>query len=112
MLQRTVFCVSIVLSAAALLGQNPPAASAPALPPGDGSKGKALVESNGCLNCHRIGDKGSHMGPDLSDIGGRRSPERLLRAIVAPDEGVLPENRFVRVVTKDGKTTTGRLLNH
>ena len=51
------------------------------------------------------------MGPDLSDLGGRRTPERLRQALVAPDEEVLPENRFVRFVTKDGAVVTGRLLN-
>jgi putative heme-binding domain-containing protein len=79
---------------------------------GDAAKGKALFESSGCLNCHRISDKGSRMGPNLSDIGDKRTPERLQRSIVAPDEEVLPENRFVSVVLKDGTTVKGRLLNH
>ena len=30
---------------------------------------------------------------------------------MAPDEEVLPENRFVRLVTKEGATVTGKLLN-
>ena len=33
------------------------------------------------------------------------------QAMVAPDEEVVPENRFVRLVTRDGATITGRLLN-
>ena len=78
---------------------------------GDGARGKALVESSGCFDCHRIGDRGSRLGPDLSDIGSRRTPDRLRQALVAPDEEVVPENRFVRLVTKDGATITGRLLN-
>jgi putative heme-binding domain-containing protein len=78
---------------------------------GDGSRGKALVESNGCFDCHRIGDRGSRLGPDLSDIGSRRTPDRLTQAMVVPDEEVLPENRFVRFATRDGATITGRLLN-
>jgi putative heme-binding domain-containing protein len=81
------------------------------MPAGDASRGKALVESSGCFECHRIGDRGSHVGPDLSDIGGRRTPERLQQALVAPDEEVVPENRYVRLVTKEGTTVTGRLLN-
>jgi putative heme-binding domain-containing protein len=79
---------------------------------GDAAKGKGLVESSGCMNCHRINDKGSRMGPNLSDIGDKRTPERLQRSIVAPDEEVLPENRFVSVVLKDGTTVRGRILNH
>ncbi|HXJ40584.1 MAG TPA: c-type cytochrome [Bryobacteraceae bacterium] len=77
----------------------------------DAAKGKALFESSGCLNCHRINDKGSHTGPDLSDIGDRRTPERLQASILTPDAEVLPENRYVRVVLKDGTTVRGRLLN-
>lgn len=81
------------------------------VPAGDGSRGRALVESNACFDCHRIGDRGSRLGPDLSDIASRRTPDRLRQALVAPDEEVVPENRFVRVVTRDGATITGRLLN-
>ncbi len=30
---------------------------------------------------------------------------------MAPDEEVVPENRYVRLVTRNGDTVTGRLLN-
>jgi putative heme-binding domain-containing protein len=79
---------------------------------GDAAKGKELVASSGCFNCHKIGDTGSRVGPNLSDIGDRRTPDRLQRSIVAPDEEVLPENRFISVALKDGTTVRGRLLNH
>ena len=78
---------------------------------GDPERGRALVESGGCFDCHRIGDRGSRLGPNLSTLGNRRTPVRLRQALVAPDEEVLPETRFVRVVTKQGDTITGRLLN-
>jgi putative heme-binding domain-containing protein len=87
------------------------ASAQPATPAGDASRGKALVESSGCLDCHRINDRGSRLGPDLTDIGARRTPNLLEKAIVAPDEEVLPENRFVSLVTREGVTVTGRLLN-
>jgi putative heme-binding domain-containing protein len=88
-----------------------PAAGQGDTPAGDAARGKALVESSACFDCHRIGDRGSRLGPDLSDIGSRRTPVRLQQALVAPDEEVIPDNRFVRLVTKDGTTITGRLLN-
>jgi len=78
---------------------------------GDAIKGRSLVESNKCFDCHRIGDTGSRLGPDLSDVGKLRATELLRRALVAPDGEVLPEHRFVRVVTKDGATIVGKLLN-
>jgi putative heme-binding domain-containing protein len=69
------------------------------------------MESSGCFDCHRIGDRGSRLGPDLSDIGPRRTADRLRQSLVAPDEEVLGENRFVRLVTREGATITGRILN-
>ena len=91
------------LSAAVLIAQDVPA--------GDAARGKALVESSGCFGCHRIDDRGSRLGPNLTRIGGRRTPVRLRQALVAPDEEVVPDNRFVRIVAKDGTTVTGKLLN-
>ena len=78
---------------------------------GDPERGRALVESGGCFDCHRIDDRGSRLGPNLSSIGSRRTPVRLRQGLVAPDEEVVPDNRFVRIVTKDGTTVTGKLLN-
>ncbi len=78
---------------------------------GDAGRGKALVESSGCFDCHRIDDRGSRLGPNLSSIGNRRTPVRLRQALVAPDEEVVPDNRFVKIVTKDGTAVTGKLLN-
>jgi len=81
-------------------------------PPVGAAAGKLLFESNKCFDCHRVGAKGSRQGPDLSEIGMFRTTDQLRRAIVSPDDEVLPENRQVRVVTKDGATVVGRLLNH
>lgn len=79
---------------------------------GDPARGTTLFRSGGCVNCHRIGDTGSRVGPNLSDIGDRREAERLQKSILAPDDEVLPENRYVNVTMKDGSTVRGRLLNH
>jgi putative heme-binding domain-containing protein len=106
-LQRTVMGAAATCALAVALAQAQQADT----PAGDASRGKALVESSGCFDCHRIGDRGSRLGPDLSDIGTRRTPDRLQKAMVVPDEEVLPENRFVRLVTRGGATITGRLLN-
>jgi putative heme-binding domain-containing protein len=75
------------------------------------SKANELIQGNGCLSCHRVGGMGSYIGPDLSDVGANRSPEQIRAALESPNKEVLPENRTVRLVTKDGKTVTGRVLN-
>ena len=82
------------------------------LPPGNETAGAAIVAGKGdCQSCHRIFGKGSRLGPDLTDIGSLRSPEQLEKSLLDPNAEILPENRFYRVVTRDGTTITGRLLN-
>jgi len=79
---------------------------------GDPTRGKALFDGKGgCTGCHRILGNGSRLGPDLSEIGSLRRAADLEISILDPNEEILPENRFVRVVTKDGAELTGRLLN-
>lgn len=78
---------------------------------GDPARGKELFDNKGCLSCHRVGTSGSRLGPNLSDVGANRRTVEIERAIVDPNEEAAPQNRFVRVVTKDGTTITGRLLN-
>ena len=87
------------------------AAAAQDAPAGDAARGKALVESSGCFDCHRIGDRGSRLGPNLSAIGSRRTAARLREALVDPDAEVIADNRFARIVTKDGASVSGKLLN-
>jgi putative heme-binding domain-containing protein len=77
----------------------------------DLARGKALFDSKGCLNCHRLGEHGSRVGPDLTSIGARREPADIERSIIDPNAEILPENRYVRAETRDGMTYTGRILN-
>jgi putative heme-binding domain-containing protein len=79
---------------------------------GDPSRGRALFTGTaGCLNCHRVGNEGSRTGPDLTEIGAATSLADLEAALVKPDMRVLAQNRWVQVVTNDGKTLNGRRLN-
>src|SRR5215471_6241229 len=100
-------------------------ADMPAL--GDPARGKAILEGKGnCLSCHRVGENGSRVGPDLTGIGAPRPPvgrvpappptpavivQQLQRSIVDPDADISPANRTFKAVLKDGSTVTGRLLN-
>jgi putative heme-binding domain-containing protein len=88
------------------------AAAIASLPAGDTTRGKSIFETKGgCTSCHRVGDRGSRVGPDLSQIGALRRSVELHRSLVEPDAEVVPSNRFIKVVTREGTTLTGRLLN-
>jgi len=79
---------------------------------GDAIQGRVIFEGKGkCLNCHRVRDKGSRVGPNLTEIGSDRRTVDLQRSLLDPDAEVLPSNRFIRIVTQDGVTIIGRLLN-
>jgi putative heme-binding domain-containing protein len=87
-------------------------ASRAALSAGNAQNGRAIFAGKGnCVSCHRVDGVGSRTGPDLSDIGRLRHSTDLESAIVDPDFMILPNNRFIRLVMRDGATITGRLLN-
>jgi cytochrome c oxidase cbb3-type subunit III len=75
-------------------------------------RGRAVFEGKGaCATCHRIDASGARLGPDLSNIGQLRRAVELEASIVSPEAEILATNRTYRVVSRDGVTTTGRLLN-
>ena len=79
---------------------------------GDAGRGQRVFEGKGgCMGCHRIGGQGSRFGPDLSEIGAIRSADVLEKSLLDPTASMLPANRPVRAVTRDGKAITGRRLN-
>ncbi|HEY7288726.1 MAG TPA: c-type cytochrome [Vicinamibacterales bacterium] len=83
-----------------------------AIRPGNADRGRALFEGRGnCTRCHRIGTTGSRLAPDLSDIGSQRSAGSIERSLVDPSSQMMPINRPVRAVTRDGTVITGRRLN-
>lgn len=61
----------------------------------------------GCFQCHRIGARGSAVGPDLTLIGRSMSPERLIDSILDPNREVAPAYVSWQVVMRDGKQYVG-----
>jgi putative heme-binding domain-containing protein len=79
---------------------------------GDAGRGQALFGGKGnCASCHRVNGKGPRVAPDLSDVGATRTADLLLKTLLDPTASMLPVNRSVRAVTRDGKIITGRRLN-
>jgi cytochrome c oxidase cbb3-type subunit III len=79
---------------------------------GDVVKGQELFRGKGgCAGCHTIGAEGRAYGPDLSDIGARRSATGLRESLTDPNaaagEGFVP----VRAVTRQGEKVSGIRLN-
>jgi cytochrome c oxidase cbb3-type subunit III len=88
------------------------------------SRGEQVYRRAGCMRCHTIGAEGGVLGPDLSQIGARRQPDYLRRALLDPEADipesfgeyrwytVIPNNFLqVRIVTRDGRSITGARIN-
>lgn len=82
------------------------------VPVGDAARGQAIFAGKGgCVACHRTDGRGAGMAPDLGMIGAVRTAAALQTSILNPTAAMLPINRPVRAVMKDGKTINGRRLN-
>lgn len=76
---------------------------------GDATRGRAIFGGKGrCTSCH---NETSRMAPSLDDVGVVRRPLEIEQALVDPSADINYDYRFVRAVTKNGETVTGRLLN-
>jgi putative heme-binding domain-containing protein len=79
---------------------------------GSATRGRSLFDGKGdCASCHRVAGKGPKSAPDLSDIGIARAPAVLERVVRDPTSALMPINRPVRIVMRDGRTIRGRRLN-
>jgi cytochrome c oxidase cbb3-type subunit 3 len=93
--------------------------------PGDVAHGEQIFWGKGaCGECHMLRGRGGALGPDLSNLAGRRKLYSIRDALtktehrVATDGGrhelsLSPMNTYqaVRIVTRDGKTLSGVLMN-
>jgi len=80
--------------------------------PGDPAKGKEYYETTGgCAACHILGGRGAATGPDLTDIGARRSAAYLRESLIDPGAAVPEGFLVVSVVKRDGQTVRGIRAN-
>jgi putative heme-binding domain-containing protein len=94
------------------LGSNPRPRAVLALDgdPGRGEK-RFWSQTVHCGSCHRVGDRGTSVGPDLSNIGKLRSREDLLDSLVEPSRRIEPKYATYSAVTASGISLTGVLVS-
>ena len=74
---------------------------------GDAARGKEVFAAS-CAVCHKFGETGGAVGPDLTGIASRSRADILLE-ILDPNRSVEANYRLWTVTTKDGNTYAGRL---
>jgi putative heme-binding domain-containing protein len=75
---------------------------------GNAGNGERLFWGKGqCGQCHMVNGRGKRMGPELTQVGRRRSAAYLRESIVNPGADITPGFAMITVVTKDGKKIVG-----
>jgi putative heme-binding domain-containing protein len=81
--------------------------------PGDAGRGRRLffeVQGVQCRNCHRVGGKGTEIGPDLDQIGKKYERAQILDHILNPSKLVEEKYLTYLVETRQGQVHTGLLV--
>jgi putative heme-binding domain-containing protein len=79
---------------------------------GDPSAGRIVYEGKGrCAACHTLKEKGGRLGPDLTEIGLRRSLKFLKDSLTDPSSYIDRQYRSAIAVTRDGTNIRGIVLN-
>ena len=76
---------------------------------GDRAAG-SLVFKKLCASCHRLGNEGVEVGPDLAALADK-SPEALLIAILDPNRAFETKFGSFTVATHDGRVLSGMVSN-
>src|ERR671910_1339840 len=53
-------------------------------------KGQEVMASSGCLGCHKIGENGNTLGPNLTNVGSRLGKDAIARTLVNPTPPMPP----------------------
>ena len=76
---------------------------------GQAATGAKLFASakSACLSCHRIGERGGKIGPDLSEIGKLRSATELAESLLWPNRHVEPKYQVTQIATSEEQILRG-----
>jgi menaquinol-cytochrome c reductase cytochrome b/c subunit len=62
-------------------------------PPGL-KRGQEVMASSGCLGCHKVGENGNTLGPNLTEIGDKLGRDAIARTLVNPTSPMPSYQKF------------------
>jgi putative heme-binding domain-containing protein len=77
---------------------------------GNAERGRKVffdVEKSQCLKCHRLGDQGERIGPDLTGVGSRFARIYIVESILEPSRTIAPSYGTWVVALTNGKQLSG-----
>ena len=60
-----------------------------------------------CTSCHRVGDQGGKVGPELTRVAKCLTPEEIVESLYWPARAVKPEYRATALLLADGRVLQG-----
>ena len=72
--------------------------------------GRLALQAASCLKCHRFGEQGTQIGPDLSGVGKRFDQRALLESILEPSKQMDPKYLHTTYLMDDGTIVSGRTV--
>jgi len=76
----------------------------------DLARGRRLFTEAGCAQCHRFGNEGGFIGPDLTAVASRFDRRTLIESIIEPSKVIAEVYRTVSVTMKTGAIHDGRIV--
>lgn len=73
-------------------------------------RGLAVFAKAQCAKCHRHGDHGQTVGPDLSTLANRFTRTEMLESILFPSQVISSQYQAKTILTTDGKTLSGLVV--
>lgn len=95
------------------VGANP-GDTAALLRGGDASRGKKLFAERAdwaCQRCHKLGNEGGDVGPNLTGLGKRLTREQILESIVYPNRTIASGFETVILTLTDGESKVGVVMS-
>jgi putative heme-binding domain-containing protein len=74
------------------------------------TSGKAAFSSARCIQCHRFGNEGGAIGPDLTAVASRFGPRDILESILEPSRVLAEQFQNMNFMLKNGDVVTGRIV--
>ena len=65
------------------------------------SRGAAIFEKAQCIKCHRYGDRGDTVGPDLTNVAKRFQKKEILESILFPSQVISDQYASQTIVTTE-----------
>jgi putative heme-binding domain-containing protein len=73
--------------------------------------GKAAFNDAQCIGCHRMGNEGGSVGPELTAASSKYTRRDILESLINPSKVVSDQFQNTVIVKKDGDDVTGRITD-